>query len=134
MTDRPLRIKRGWECRTSDGTLFRSYEHVDRHGFKGTWAVGVYTVRGPARIPGGEKGPLIRGAELSLEDCVKLGLSEALEPEPVDAATRLKEALTQAWKEERGCDVGAWPELQLPSDNAARVFARVAELLGVEEG
>lgn len=67
---------------------------------------------------------------LPVEACEALGMTAVLEdvPEPWE---RVHSALRQAWREMRGCDVGAFPSL-LPHDDTERVCGRVAELLGIK--
>lgn len=69
--------------------------------------------------------------DLSPEQCEALGITDALEdmPEPWE---RVRDALTQAWREARGCDVGPFPVTRLPEDDLALVCGRVAFLLGIK--
>lgn len=68
---------------------------------------------------------------LPVEACEALGMTAVLEDVP-EQWERVRDALHQAWREERGCDVGPCPP-PLPTDSLGRVYTRVAELLGVKQ-
>lgn len=69
--------------------------------------------------------------DLTAAMCEAAGITAALEdvPEPWE---RVHDALRQAWREQRGCDVGPFPLSRLPEDDIAIVCGRAAFLLGIK--